>query len=52
MSQERELSVSFESLVQTEQALKRMEFLESNAKVGICQELLSVSSDILACFAG
>lgn len=43
MAQERELSVSVDTLAQTEQALKRLDSLESNAQVSVsrsgCQRL-------------
>lgn len=35
MAQERELSVSVDTLPQTEQALKRLDTLESNAQVSV-----------------
>lgn len=39
VGQERELSTSVDTLAQTEQALKRLDCLESSAQVDTCQHL-------------
>lgn len=55
MAEERELSISVDTLTQTEQALKRLDGLESNAQVSVshrdCNDSLLANNGIfLTCF--